>query len=90
MVSLELGFKQMLRLLGKGLWVNIVMRHQCRRLESRCGNTMNQPSKSDWATLYQAAIAFSSQFVKLSYTFSGFVDACRQVKDSEKLVENVI
>lgn len=24
----------------------------------RCENTMNQPSRSDWATLYQAAITF--------------------------------
>lgn len=51
---------------------------------------MNQSGKSDWATLYQAAIAFSSQFVKLSYTFWGFGDACGQVKDSEKLMEKVI
>jgi len=62
------GFEQVLGLLRKGLWANIVMRHQCRRPESRCGNTMNQLGKSDWATLYQAAIAFSSQFVELSYT----------------------
>jgi len=27
-------------------------------LDSACGNTMNQPSKSDWATLHQAAITF--------------------------------
>jgi len=60
------GFKRMLGLLGKGLWVNIVMRHQCRRPEGKCGDIMNQPGKSGWATLYQAAIVFSSQFIRLS------------------------